>query len=91
MKKAYEAHESVYRRMMQEGIPCWDKSMDVKRKAIDPNTKRFLVDVLSQCVTLRASISFLWMLSKLPLLMITTWSPCLESAKTVCKISSTVS
>lgn len=48
MKKPYEGHEIAYQRMRRRGIHSWDESIDVKRKAIEPDTKRFLIDVLSQ-------------------------------------------
>jgi SAM-dependent methyltransferase len=34
--------------MRRKGIRSWGESMCVKQKAIDPDTKRFLIDVLSQ-------------------------------------------
>jgi cyclopropane fatty-acyl-phospholipid synthase-like methyltransferase len=50
MKQAYEAHESAYRRMRQEGILSWD-DMVAKRKRtgeILKETQKQLWDVLSQ-------------------------------------------
>ncbi len=48
MKKPYEGHEIAYQRIRKRGIRSWGESMHVKQKAIDPDTKRFLIDVLSQ-------------------------------------------
>ena len=48
MKKSYEGHEIVYKRMMRVGVRSWDEGIDPKREEIDKDTKRFLEDVLSQ-------------------------------------------
>lgn len=48
MKKPYEGHEIIYKKMHKKGVQSWDKNQDTERKAIDPNTKRFLTDVLAQ-------------------------------------------
>jgi SAM-dependent methyltransferase len=48
MKKPYEGHEDLYRRMRKKGILSWTQIADVKKKAIEPHAKRFLNDVLSQ-------------------------------------------
>lgn len=52
MKKAYESHEAVYRRMKQRGVRSWDEYLADKagsqRPPIDPDDHRFLLDVLAQ-------------------------------------------
>ena len=52
MRKPYELHEVVYRRMRRQGTRSWDETTARKgqRKPpeIDPNEKRFLLDVLAQ-------------------------------------------
>jgi len=53
MKKSYERHENMYQGMRKRGIRSWGESMRVKQKAIDTDTKRFLIEVLSQPFTPR--------------------------------------
>lgn len=49
MKKAYEAHELAYRTMRKKGIRAWEHfSRRKKGPEIDPDTRRFLTDVLAQ-------------------------------------------
>ena len=49
MKKAYEGHEVVYRRMKKEGIEVWgQKGSGSTGKSCIPETNNFLKDVLSQ-------------------------------------------
>ena len=52
MKKPYEAHEIAYRKMKKEGIRSWDERYSSnspgRKRQIDVDTKRFLVDVLAQ-------------------------------------------
>lgn len=52
MKKPYEAHEIAYQKMKKEGIRSWDEryrsNSHGRRRQIDIDTKRFLVDVLAQ-------------------------------------------
>jgi SAM-dependent methyltransferase len=46
MKKSYEGHEFVYRRMKKKGICSWNENQRIK--PIDADTKRFLTEVLAQ-------------------------------------------
>ena len=46
MKKPYEGHEFVYRRMKKKGIRSWNENQ--RMKAVDKGTKRFLADALAQ-------------------------------------------
>jgi 2-polyprenyl-3-methyl-5-hydroxy-6-metoxy-1,4-benzoquinol methylase len=49
MKKPYEGHEIVYRRMRKEGILVWgQKGSGTTGKSCHPETNNFLKDVLSQ-------------------------------------------
>ena len=48
MRKPYEGHEIIYKRMEKRGVHSWDENQGVERKAIDPDTKRFLTDALAQ-------------------------------------------
>jgi SAM-dependent methyltransferase len=48
MKKPYEGHEFVYRRLKKKGLHSWNEGQRIKGKSIDPETKRFLTDVLAQ-------------------------------------------
>jgi SAM-dependent methyltransferase len=51
MRRAYTLHEREYRKMRAAGVAAWDErepGPDGRRHAIDPNTRRFLDDVLAQ-------------------------------------------
>ncbi len=49
MKKAYTAHEIGYRRLRAKGLKCWNAIQTTgPRSEIDPDTVRFLQDVLAQ-------------------------------------------
>jgi len=48
MRKPYEGHEIVYKRMKKKGDRSWGETQRIKGKAIDADTKRFLTDVLAQ-------------------------------------------
>jgi SAM-dependent methyltransferase len=46
MKKPYERHEIVYKKMKEKGVRSWNENQRIK--AVDAETKRFLTDVLAQ-------------------------------------------
>ncbi len=48
MKKSYEAHEILYRRMQKQGIKQWGGKGSGSKGSFSYETKRFLKDVLSQ-------------------------------------------
>jgi SAM-dependent methyltransferase len=48
MKKTYEGHEILYRRMREKGIRSWNKYQRRKYPEILADTKRFLTDALAQ-------------------------------------------
>lgn len=50
MTQFYHEHEAVYRRMAAEGVRAWDQTQRgaAARPEIDPDTQRFLEDVLAQ-------------------------------------------
>jgi len=52
MKKPYQGHEVAYRRMRRKGIRSWGEREEVsdpaKRREMDPDDERFLLDVLAQ-------------------------------------------
>ena len=48
MRKPYEGHESIYKRMKKKGVRSWNENQGVEHKAIHPDTKRFLTDALAQ-------------------------------------------
>jgi SAM-dependent methyltransferase len=48
MKKPYEGHEFVYRRLKKKGLLSWNEGQRIKGKPIDAETKRFLTDALAQ-------------------------------------------
>jgi SAM-dependent methyltransferase len=48
MKKAYQAHEIIYKRIKKKGVRSWNENQGVECKAIDADTKRFLADALAQ-------------------------------------------
>lgn len=50
MHRFYHEHEAVYRRMAAEGVRAWNQAQPdgAARAEIDPNTQRFLEDVLAQ-------------------------------------------
>jgi SAM-dependent methyltransferase len=48
MRKPYEGHENIYKRMKKKGVRSWNENQRIKGKAIDADTKRFLTDALAQ-------------------------------------------
>ena len=48
MRKPYEGHEIIYRKMKKKGIRSWNKFPHLKDKDISDDTKRFLADTLAQ-------------------------------------------
>jgi SAM-dependent methyltransferase len=48
MRKPYEGHEVIYKRMKKKGILSWDEKRGPGCKAINADTKRFLTDALTQ-------------------------------------------
>jgi SAM-dependent methyltransferase len=48
MRKPYEGHEIIYKRMKKKGILSWNEDQSPERKAINADVKRFLTDALTQ-------------------------------------------
>lgn len=46
MKKPYEGHEIIYKRMKKESVRSWNENQHIK--AINAETRRFLTDALAQ-------------------------------------------
>ncbi len=48
MRKPYEGHEIIYKKIKRKGLRSWNEFQRIKQKEIDYDTKRFLADVITQ-------------------------------------------
>ena len=48
MKRAYEGHEVVYKKIKKKGLRSWNAFQRIKQREINNDTKRFLADVVAQ-------------------------------------------
>ena len=47
MRKPYEGHEIVYKKIIKKGLRSWNEFQLIKQKEINQDTKRFLADALA--------------------------------------------